>query len=219
MIFVNFKTYEAGTGANVFGLISSLEEVSEITGVKIVPVVQATDIKEVSAGSKLEIWAQRIDPVTYGAHTGAILPEAVVEDGAAGVFINHSENRCRGVEEIKQIVERANEVGLKTLIFAGSVNELRDYLSLNPTYIAYEPPEFIGRSDISVATAKQGIIASAFELSKWAGVPLVVGAGVHSREDVRKCLELGAVGVAVAKDILMAQDPEAEVLDLAEGFK
>ena len=94
-----------------------------------------------------------------------------------------------------------------------------DYLSLNPTYIAYEPPEFIGRSDISVATAKQGIIASAFELSKWAGVPLVVGAGVHSREDVRKCLELGAVGVAVAKDILMAQDPEAEVLDLAEGFK
>lgn len=219
MIFVNFKTYEAGTGANVIGLTADLEAVSESIGVKIVPVVQATDIKEVSVGSKLEVWAQKIDPVTYGAHTGSILPEAVVEDGASGVFINHSENRCRGVEEVGQIIARANEVGLKTLVFAGSVNELRDYLALYPTYIAYEPPEFIGRSDISVATAKPEIIASAFELSKWAGIPLVVGAGVHSRDDVRKCLELGAVGVAVAKDIMMAKDPKAEVMDLAEGFK
>jgi thiamine monophosphate synthase len=32
-------------------------------------------------------------------------------------------------------------------------------------------------------------------------------------------LELGASGVAVATDIVKAQDPQKELLELAEGFK
>ena len=34
---------------------------------------------------------------------------------------------------------------------------------------------------------------------------LIVGAGIHSRDDVKKSLELGATGIAVAKDILKAE--------------
>jgi triosephosphate isomerase len=219
MIFVNFKTYEAGTGENVYSLVEALEQVSGESGVKIIPVVQAADVKEVAAESILETWVQTIDPVTYGAHTGAILPEAVFEDGAVGVFINHSENKCVSHDNVAQRVARATEVGLKSLVFADNLSEMRDLLQFNPTYIAYEPSELIGRSDVSVATAQPEIIASAFELSKWAGVPLIVGAGVHSREDVRTCLELGAVGVAVARDVMMSADPKQEILDLTEGFK
>jgi len=48
---------------------------------------------------------------------------------------------------------------------------------------------------------------------------LIVGAGVHQKEDVVKSLELGAIGVAVATDIVKAQDPKKEIEDLLAGFK
>ena len=90
--------------------------------------------------------------------------------------------------------------------------------SLNPDFISYEPPELIGNKDTSVATAKADVIAQAVEISKKSGIPLIVGAGVHSALDVKKCLSLGAVGIAVASDVMNALDPKKELLDLTEGF-
>ena len=46
MIFVNFKTYQEGTGASALSLISVLEKAAKESGIKIIPVVQAADIKE-----------------------------------------------------------------------------------------------------------------------------------------------------------------------------
>src|SRR3989344_641233 len=125
MIFLNFKTYEAGTGESAKSLIAICEIVSSATGVKIIPVVQATDLKEITSTSTLEIWAQKVDPVEFGANTGSILPEAVVEDGAMGTFLNHSENRLADFETLAKAHDRAKEVNLKTLIFAVDVDELR----------------------------------------------------------------------------------------------
>jgi len=219
MIFVNFKTYQKGTGVEGISLIRILESVASRAQVKIVPVVQATDVKEAVVSTKLEIWVQNIDPFSYGAHTGAILPEAVLEDGAVGTFLNHSENKFSSFEDLKTANKRAIDVGLKTLIFAPSLKELEEVCSLSPTYAAYEPPEFIGKIDVSVSSAQPEIIAKAVVTTKEKGIPLVVGAGIHSREDVKKSVELGAVGVAVATDIVKAVDPEKELLDLTEGFK
>ena len=115
--------------------------------------------------------------------------------------------------------DRAKEVGLKTLIFAKDLQELRDVCALAPTYVAYEPPELIGSTDISVARAQPELITRAAEISRAAGLPLIVGAGVSSMEDVKKSLQLGAVGVAVATAIVKAPDPKAKLLELAEGFK
>ena len=60
---------------------------------------------------------------------------------------------------------------------------------------------------------------AAVETAKTHNLPLIVGAGIHSRDDVKKSLELGATGIAVAKDILKAENPKKELLDLVEGFK
>jgi triosephosphate isomerase len=90
---------------------------------------------------------------------------------------------------------------------------------MKPTYASYEPPELIGRSDISVATAQPEIIAKASVLSKEAGIPLIVGAGIGSGKDVKKSVELGATGVAVASYVIKAENQKAAILDLAEGFK
>lgn len=219
MIFVNFKTYKEGSGEKAVDLVKIIEEVSEETQIKIIPVVQATDIKEIVGGSKLEIWAQNVDLEEYGAHTGAILPEAVFEDGALGTFINHSEKKLADFNKLEAVVRRAKEINLKTLIFASDVAELVKILSLKPTYAAYEPPELIGSKTTSVSEAKPEVITKAVALSNEAGMPLIVGAGVSSARDVKKCIELGAVGVAVASDVVVAKDPRKELLDLTEGFK
>lgn len=219
MIFVNYKTYEEGTGEKAIALTKVLEEVSKSTQVKIIPAVQASDIAQVVASTTLEIWSQKIDPVEFGAHTGSIIPEAVIEDGAMGTFLNHSESRFTNFDELAKASDRAKEVGLKTLIFAKDLEELKNVCSLNPNYVAYEPPELIGSATTSVAQAQPEIIGKAHEIANAAGIPLVVGAGVHSAEDIRKSLGLGAVGVAVASDIMKAQDPKAELLNLVEGFK
>jgi len=219
MIFVNFKTFEAGTGERALSLIKIIEDVAQASGIKIIPAVQASDIKEAVSSSKLEIWTQNIDPVSYGAHTGSILPEAVYEDGAVGTFLNHSEAKIGDFEKLKSAVLRATEVGLKTLVFASNAAELARVVTLKPTFASYEPPELIGSKETSVAQAHPDIISQASEICKAAGIPLIVGAGVHSRDDVRTSLELGAVGVALATDVVAAVDPRAELLDLAEGFK
>ncbi len=219
MIFVNFKTYKEGSGEKAIDLVKIIEGISEETQIKIIPVVQATDIKEIAGGSKLEIWAQNIDLEDYGAHTGAILPEAVIEDGALGTFLNHSEKKLPDFDKLDATVKRVKEVNLKTLIFASDVAELVKILSLKPTFAAYEPPELIGSKTTSVSQAKPDVIAKAATLSKEAGIPLIVGAGVSSAKDVKKSIELGAVGVAVASDVVVADDPKKELLDLTEGFK
>ena len=219
MIFLNYKTYEAGTGQKAVELTKTVELIAHQSQIKIIPVVQPMDIKEIALVSTLEIWTQKIDAIDFGAHTGSILPEAVLEDGAMGTFLNHSENKFSGFEDLAKAHDRAREVGLKTLIFAKDISELTKIASLRPDYISYEPPELIGSHDVSVATAKPEIIAQASEISRKSGIPLIVGAGVHSYNDVKKCLELGAVGVAVASDVMKSEDPKKELLDLVEGFK
>lgn len=219
MIFVNYKTYEQGTGQKAIELTKILEGVAHETQIKIIPAVQSSDIKDVVSSTTLEVWSQKIDPYEFGAHTGAIIAEAVLEDGAAGTFLNHSENRFANFDELAKASDRAKSVGLKTLIFAKDIEELKNITSLSPNFLAYEPPELVGSSTVSVSTAKPEIIKEASEIAKLAGIPLIVGAGIHTKEDIRKSLELGAVGFAVASDILKSTDPRREILELTEGFK
>lgn len=219
MIFINFKVYEQGTGINALSLVKLLEEVATEFQIKIVPVVQATDIKEVTQLSKLEIWTQHIDPVEYGAHTGSVLAEAVFEDGAIGTFLNHSEHKFSNFNDLEIATRRATEEGLKTLIFAADLVELKKIVTLKPTFASYEPPELVGSTKTSVAESKPDVISKAYEITKENEIPLIVGAGIKSQEDIRTSLRLGASGVAVASDIVKAEDPKKELEELLQGFE
>ena len=219
MIFVNLKTYKQGTGANAIELVEVFGEAVGESGIKIIHVVQASDIKEVVLSSRLEIWVQNTSPFEYGAHTGAVLPEAVFEDGAVGTFLNHSENKFENFSDLTKANKRAIEVGLKTLIFADGIDELEKVAKLSPTFISYEPAELVGSQTVSVAEAKPEIIAKAVGVARKNNLPLIVGAGIKSDSDVRKSLELGAAGVAVASAIVKSENPKKEIMNLIEGFR
>ncbi len=219
MIFVNYKTYEESSGDRALDLTKSIEEVAKSSQIKIIPVVQSLDLKEIVANTSLEVWVQKVEGVDFGAHTGAIIPKEIMEAGAKGTFLNHSENKIADFEVLKNTVKLCREIGLKTLVFAADIEELKRNLDTNPDYISYEPPELVGSTEVSVSQAKPEVIADAANIAKDAGIPLIVGAGVKTSEDIRIGLQLGAAGFAIASSIVKAEDPKKELMELVEGYK
>lgn len=218
MIFVNFKTYKEGTGARAIELVHKLCDCEEETKIPIIPVVQVVDARECVKASSHEVWVQHVDEVEYGQYSGWILPEAVIEAGIKGTFLNHSEHKLPA-NNILITIKRCHEVGLKTLVFAGDLEELKQAIKLKPKFVAYEPPELIASPTTSVARPKPEIIGEAAKIAKEVGIPLIVGAGVKDVEDVKRSLELGAAGVAVSSAVVLAEEPKKVVLELAKGFK
>lgn len=219
MIFVNYKTFEESSGERALLLTKALEEAAHESQVKIIPVVQTLDAEKVVASTTLEVWIQHVDPVSFGAHTGWTLPEEAARAGISGVFLNHSEHKFTDFEALRVANEKALSANLKTLIFAGDIEELKNVVKLTPTYVAYEPPELVGSTTNSVARSQPDIISQASEIARSGGEPLVVGAGVSTMEDIKKSLELGAVGVAIATSVVKADNPKAKLLELVEGLK
>lgn len=213
MIFVNFKTYQEGTGEKAVSLARICAEVAKTTGVVIIPVVQAADIWRLKE-SGFEVWAQHVDDIEYGPNTGQTLPEAVMAAGAKGTLLNHSENKLP-VEVIGGLVKRVKSLGLKVLVCAESVDEGQQIAKFGPDFLAYEPPELIG-GDVSVSTAKPEIIRNF--VSEIASLPVLVGAGIHTQRDVSTALALGATGILVSSGIVLANAPGEKLLELAKGF-
>lgn len=221
MIFVNFKTYQEGTGEEAVKLAKVCQEVNQETKVPIVPCVQAVDIFRL-ASQGFKVWAQHVDDIDFGPNTGQILPEAVLAAGAEGTLLDHSENKLP-VEMIGSIIEKLKGIEVqggrdfKILVCAESIEEAKEIVKFRPDFIAYEPPELIGSRIASVSTEKPAMIKDFVGQIK--EIPVLVGAGVHSRKDVEIALELGAHGILVATDVVLAENPQQELLQLARGFK
>jgi triosephosphate isomerase len=215
MIFVNFKTYEQGTGEKAVRLAKVCQKVATKTKMLIVPVVQTADLFRLT-NQGLSVWAQHVDDINYGPNTGQVLPQAVREAGAEGTLINHSENQLP-LEMIQTIIKKSHSLKLKTLVCTDNLEEAKIITEERPDFLAYEPPEFIGSQTASVATAKPEVIQDFVKEIK--SVPILVGAGIHFQKDVKIALKLGAKGILVASDVVLAKNPEKELLDLAGGFR
>ncbi|MEM4598773.1 MAG: triose-phosphate isomerase [Candidatus Diapherotrites archaeon] len=219
-LFINFKLYESGTGAKALETAKIVEMVANNKDITVVLVVQACDIRLISQNVSLPVFAQHVDPVTYGAHTGHILPEAVREAGAIGTILNHAENK-RDDAFLEAAIRRAKESGLVVMTCAESVERAQRISSfgVKPDLIAIEPPELIS-GDISVSTAKPELISNVVSLvGKKSSIPIITGAGIKNSLDVRKSIELGCVGVFVASGVMKAKDKEKEINELLSGFK
>ncbi|MEM2446604.1 MAG: triose-phosphate isomerase, partial [Candidatus Bathyarchaeia archaeon] len=95
LILVNFKTYLEATGRKAVELAKTAERVSRETQVSICVAPQFTDIAAVAEEVEIPVFAQHIDPIEPGSHTGYVLADAVKEVGAVGTLINHSERQLR----------------------------------------------------------------------------------------------------------------------------
>jgi triosephosphate isomerase len=211
---VNCKTYKQGTGANALKLAKICEHVALEMDVTIAIAVQALDVAQVASAVSIPVFAQHVDGVDLGAHTGAIAPEALSFAGAAGSLINHSEWRIP-LRNIAAAVKQCHKYDLDVVACADTPENAREVASAKPNFIAIEPPELIGGT-ISVSAARPEVIT---QTTKGVRVPVLCGAGIHTREDVRKAVDLGTVGVLVASGVVLAKDPEKVLKELVLGLR
>jgi len=202
IIIINFKAYDSAIGKNAVKLAKICEKVAKKRKKSVAVSVSETDIAEVSKAVSIPVLAQHIDPDEPGAHTGAILAEEIKAVGAVGTLLNHSEKRI------------PHDILEKTIEHAKKAKLIKKF---KPDFIAVEPPELIGGT-ISVSSAKPGVIKASKQALKGSRSKLIVGAGVHTTEDVKKSIELGAVGVLLASGVTKAKNPEQVLEDLAKGL-
>jgi len=193
---INFKTYKQGR--DVLRLVKELERVDK----NIIVGVQPTDVAPISKLTKLKVFIQHADYFSPGRYTGYIIPESVKEQGAKGVFLNHSEHQIP-FDVLKESVKRCNEVGLQTAVFAPNLRKAKKIKKLNPDYLIIEPPKLVS-GNISVSEAKPKMIK---KISEKIGRNFIVGAGIKNSKDVKKALELGASGIAVSSAITKSKNP------------
>lgn len=217
VLLVNFKAYQQGVGANAVRLAKICEKVAKETGKSIAVAVQDADLYHVAHEVSIPVFAQHLEPITPGSHTGHDLPEGIKETGAAGCLLNHSEDRMR-IDLIEEAVKVAKKLGLACCVCANDAAIAEAVATFEPDLVAVEPPELIG-GDVSVSSAQPEVITDSLaKVNKVADVPVLCGAGVNSKADVRKAIELGSKGVLVASAIVKAEDPERVIREMVSAL-
>lgn len=218
VIIVNFKTYEQGIGCRAVELARICDKVASDTGKSIAVSVSPVDVGKVSEAVSIPVLSEHMDPEEFGSHTGKVLAADLKENGASGTLLNHSEDRYR-MDVLEQAVVHARKTGLISVVCANNSEMAEAIAAWQPDFIAVEPPELIG-GKVSVSSARPEVISEAVEKVKRIddNVKVLCGAGVHTREDVRKALKLGSTGVLLASGVVKSDDPEGELKDLASAL-
>jgi triosephosphate isomerase (TIM) len=203
VIVINLKTYK--NGKQVLKLAKIIEKVDKNIIIGVSPV----DISETCQKTKLKIYSQHVDPFEQGRNTGFIIAESVKASGALGVFLNHSEHKL-DFDVLEKTIKRCNEIKLKTLVFAGILEEAKKIKNLKPDFVVYEPPELVA-GNISVSTAKPDLIKNIADSLK---SDFLVGAGIKTNNDLKIAIKLGASGIALSSAITTAKNPEKALREL-----
>ncbi len=224
-IFVNFKTYLQGTGERAVLLAKILQEVQDelSSKVEIIPIVQTADLFLVKKAVRIPVWVQHLDFQPQGKFTGWANLETVIEAGASGTLLNHSEHQI-SPGTVKQVISRIENCktcpelaeGLKiknfeVMVCCKTLGQIERLAKLKPDYIGYEISELIG-GEVSITQDNTKAIKHAKEIC--GKIALVVGAGIHQSGDLVKAGDLGASGVLISSAVVLAEKPKEKILEL-----
>lgn len=210
-VLLNLKAY----AADAVGIANAAERVSADTDTRIAIAPQTAQIAVIDH-LDIEIWAQAVDGISPGSHTGSALADAVAKAGAQGTLLNHSENRMT-LAALEQAITSANQAQLETVVCANTPNQIAAVSTLGPDAVAIEPPELIG-TGTPVSQADPDIVRNAIDAAATidSSIEVLCGAGISTGEDVLAAAELGADGVLLASGVALANDPEAALRDLVQ---
>jgi triosephosphate isomerase (TIM) len=158
-----------------------------------------------------------MDPVAPGRGVGAVLAEALRDAGAVGTLLNHSE-KAVSLGVLAKTIERAQSVGLFTLVFADSPAEAAALAHLGPDIILAEPPELIA-TGVSAGNVMASFVSATVAAVKAIDPAILVmsGAGVNGPDDVERMIRLGLDGTGSSSGILKAPDPVAAMRAMLEA--
>ncbi len=214
VVIINFKAYREGFGKRAYELGKIVENVASRTDDYVAIAVSFLDLPILARELNIDVFAQHIDAVDFGSHTGRINAEMIKEYGAKGSLINHSERRLR-LADIEFNVSKLKELGMVSVVCTNNVATTAAASALNPDYVAVEPPELIG-TGIPVSKAEPEVVENSVKAAKSVNpnVKVLCGAGITTHEDYVKALELGAEGVLIASGIVKAKDQKRALEEL-----
>ena len=215
-LIINLKTYKESSADNAIKIAKSVSELNDYATSKRVEIIICPNITDIKDTIKEEVntYSQHIDNYDYGAHTGYTIPHMLKDIGVLGTLISHSEH-ILDINQIEKNIKAAKDVKLQTCVCVRDIKTAKEVSKLNPDFIAIEPKELIG-GDISITTSNPQLIKEAKKIV--GNVPLLIGAGIKTKEDVKLGIELGAIGVLVASGVAKASDPKKAIKELIDGF-
>ena len=199
-------------GDEILDLALAADKASEKYGVDIIFTCPVVDIRRVKEATKhIHVFAPHMDPIPVGRGLADILPESLVAAGAEGVMLNHVEKPVT-FEVLSQTIDRANEVGLTTIVCADSMADASKIASLHPDIIVAEPSELIG-TGVSVGPE---YVEAATKCVKDvdANILVLTAAGISNGQDVYNTIKLGAQATGSTSGIIKAADPYAMVEEM-----
>lgn len=204
MIVINFKNYKIGKES-----VKMAKAIEKYLPRAIVcpPVIDADEIAEKTG---LMVYAQHVDNISGDRGTGWVLPSVLKKVGVKGTLLNHSEHRIPE-REIKEIIEKCNNAGLKVILCAENIAEAERFKELKPEAIAFEDKDLIG-SGKSITSYRSEELKKFVRVMKGSGIKALCGAGISSAKDVRVAFELGCEGILIASAIVKGELKKAESL-------
>lgn len=214
IVILNYKTYLESSGENALELARALKSASEESGITMVAAPQAADIYRIQDQISLPIFAQHIDPITPGGHTGSNLIETLIEAGISGSLINHSENRMK-LADIDEVIQLCKQNDIESCVCTNNIATSKAIATFSPDAVAVEPPELIG-TGIPVSQAQPEVVEDSVKGVKAINkkIKVLCGAGISTGDDMKAAMDLGADGVLLASGIVKAENPKEALLDL-----
>lgn len=214
IVILNYKTYLESSGENALELARALKSASEESGITMVAAPQAADIYRIQDQISLPIFAQHIDPITSGGHTGSNLIETLIEAGISGSLINHSENRMK-LADIDEVIQLCKQNDIESCVCTNNIATSKAIATFSSDAVAVEPPELIG-TGIPVSQAQPEVVEDSVKGVKSINkkIKVLCGAGISTGDDMKAAMDLGADGVLLASGIVKAENPKEALLDL-----
>lgn len=214
IVILNYKTYLESSGENALELARALKSASEESGITMVAAPQAADIYRIQDQISLPIFAQHIDPITPGGHTGSNLIETLIEAGISGSLTNHSENRMK-LADIDEVIQLCKQNDIESCVCTNNIATSKAIATFSPDAVAVEPPELIG-TGIPVSQAQPEVVEDSVKGVKSINkkIKVLCGAGISTGDDMKAAMDLGADGVLLASGIVKAKNPKEALLDL-----
>jgi triosephosphate isomerase len=216
IVIINFKTYDQASGEDALELAKICKEVAKEQGKAVAVCPQAFDAA--SCARQIPSYAQHFNVEAPGGHTGKLTIKSLLATKAKGSLLNHSENRI-SFTQIMESIAQLQENKKEAIVCVKDAKEAKKVAKLTPDAIAIEPPKLIG-GDISVTSADPKIVSESVLAvhSINPNIPVLCGAGVHTTQDVKAAIKLGAAGVLVASGVTKATNKKSAVLKLVRGL-
>ncbi|MDI3473801.1 MAG: triosephosphate isomerase [Candidatus Woesearchaeota archaeon] len=216
MILVNFKAYKEAFGTKGFEIAKACSDVAKKQKITIGVAVPFTELNKI-AKLKIPLFAEHFDPGSLGAHTGYIPIKAIIENGAIGSLINHSEHPM-SLERIKEAVEETKKNKIISVVCVPNQQILEKVVMFKPDIVALESPKLIGSRN-AISKEMPQAIRKAAKTAREHSIAFLCGAGIHSKSDVKKAMEEGSDGILIASSVMKAKNPSNVLTKLCSGLK